>query len=320
MSSDSIHPPFTEALATLCYCLIHFVESLDAAMHSDVEKGFLDDRKWMVLKSQIWGLLAQLKCGINIDPIEMESKSESEEALSLAQSPEPRIVTSPPPESSPFSELLPQDLILPMLHTPTPEPESLVPVPPVLLPKKYKFGPKNINDGPGFRMMHKQWQVPVVLKNKFYLLMRNKHPLPSLFIKLFPLALLANKNRRAMLLTLIPEETTSVACKHGGFGKPVPKNVSPLTNGDLRPMGLLVPDQDFEDFIGCQGAFFKWDLAGKVGHFAIFVPETLLVTEIWCLLKNLGIIKDEALLDLEAQEAGSNEDLDAEENQPQDNE
>ncbi len=58
-----------------------------------------------------------------------------------------------------------------------------------------------------------------------------------------------------------------MARKRGGLGEPIPKNVSPLTNGDLRPMGLLIPDQDFGDFVGCQGAFFKRDLAGKVGHF-----------------------------------------------------
>ncbi|PBK91191.1 hypothetical protein ARMGADRAFT_1081970 [Armillaria gallica] len=164
-------------------------------------------------------------------------------------------------------------------------------------------------------------------------------------------------------------------------------------------MGLLVPDQDFGDFIGCQGAFFKRDLAGKVGHFmtepcdacrkarvqcrsvrsgsakcfrctihkhdcvvnncshvntleAVFMPETTLVTEIRGLLTNLvqesrqmndtddnipslfcanhldnielvselferGVVEGEALLDLEAQEAGSDEDSDAEEDQLQ---
>ncbi len=87
--------------------------------------------------------LSQLKCGINIDPIKMETDSESEEASSPAQSPEPRIVTPPPPVPSPFPEPSPQDLIPPMLHTLTLEPQSSTPVLPP--PKKYKFGPKIIN-------------------------------------------------------------------------------------------------------------------------------------------------------------------------------
>ncbi len=181
-SSLPLRPPFAEALATLRYCLLHPAESSDAAMHSDAwvrsvfvswrrlhtawvygEEGFLEDRKWMALENQIWGLLAQvnqdlvndccdeyndlvaeavspffpfrtfpadpelfqLKCGVNIEPIEMESESESEEA------------------PSPFPEPSPQALIPPMPHTPTPEPQSSTPVPPP--PKKYKFGPKTIN-------------------------------------------------------------------------------------------------------------------------------------------------------------------------------
>ncbi len=74
----------------------------------------------------------------------------------------------------------------------------------------------------------------------------------------------------------VKEETAVVVRKRGGLGEPVLKNARVVANEDLCPMGLLVPDQDFGDYIGCQGAFFKRELAGKVGHFVsslYFVSE-----------------------------------------------
>ncbi|PBK81627.1 hypothetical protein ARMGADRAFT_1091123 [Armillaria gallica] len=76
-----------------------------------------------------------------------------------APSPEAKIPTPPLPEPSPAPAPSPQDLIPPMPHTPTPEPRGSTPVPPPL--KKYKFGPRTINDGPGFGLRRKQVEVRV---------------------------------------------------------------------------------------------------------------------------------------------------------------
>ncbi len=81
----------------------------------------------------------------------MVTNSKFKKVSPPAQSSEPRILTPLPPEPSPVPELspvpkhspAPQDLIPPMPCILTPEPESLIPV--LLLPRKYKFGPKNIN-------------------------------------------------------------------------------------------------------------------------------------------------------------------------------
>ncbi|PBK89736.1 hypothetical protein ARMGADRAFT_1032841 [Armillaria gallica] len=203
-----------------------------------------------------------------------------------------------------------------------------------------------------------------------------------------------NKSKRVMPLLLVKEETAVMVCKRRGLGEPILKNAFVMASEDLCPMGLLVLDQDFRDYIGCQGAFFKRELAGKVGHFMsvpcnacskahaqchsvrsgsakcfwctihkhdcivknqpyvntlepVFVPETSLFTEIQGFLKSLhqegcqmnnsdgnipslflashldnielvselfekGVVEGEVLLDMEAEEAGSDEDLDAE--------
>ncbi|PBK87596.1 hypothetical protein ARMGADRAFT_1085621 [Armillaria gallica] len=355
-ASPPLHPPFAEALATLRYCLCHPAESSDASMHLDAwvhavfvswrrlhtawiygENGFMDDRKWMALESQIWGLLAQvnqdlvndccdkyndliaeaLKCGINIELIEMESESESEEVPPPAPSPEAKIPTPPLLEPSLAPVPSPQDLILPMPHTPTPEPRGSTPVPPP--PKKYKFGPRTINDGPGFGLRRKQVEVRVPrLPAGFHApppripLPPIHFPLPSPAPELSPAPPVASSSRLRNFIASdeeqaspskslrqalpspphltrqqkqkgrapdtpgsqlrgrprkIKEETVAVIRKHGGLGEPIPKNAHPLSLEDLRPMGLLVPDQDFGEYVGCQGAFFKRELAGKIGHF-----------------------------------------------------
>ncbi|KAK0224921.1 hypothetical protein EDD85DRAFT_959205 [Armillaria nabsnona] len=466
MSSSST--PFSEALTTLRYCLLYDAESSDVAMHSDAwvqtvfvawnrlhdawlhdEEGFLDEQEWFDMEGQLWIMLGRLdydwvndsceefnalaaevlKCGILIEPIEMESESESEEVLPPARSPEPRIPTPPAPELSPFPEPLPQDLIPPMPHTPTPEPQSSTPVLPP--PKKYKFGPENINDGPGFGMRHKQVeiQVPRLPAGSRAPPARIPLPLPS---PAPPIASSSRLHKRVLssdeeqaspskslrqaspphltreqkqkgrapatpapkTLTGHPrkvkEETAVVVRKRRGLGEPVPKNARVMANEDLRPMGLLIPDQDFRDYVGCQGTFFKRELAGKMSvpcdacskahaqcrsvrsgsvkcfrctihkHDCVvktqpyvntlepvFIPETPLVAEIRGFLKTLhqegcqmnnsdgnvpslflashldnielvselfekGVVEGEELLDLEAEEADSGEDLDAE--------
>ncbi|PBK94565.1 hypothetical protein ARMGADRAFT_1078414 [Armillaria gallica] len=426
-ASPPLHPPFAEVLATLCYCLLHPAESSDAAMHSDAwvcsvfvswrrlhtawiygEEGFLDDRKWMVLEGQIWGLLAQinqdlvndycdeyndlvaeaLKCGINIEPIEMETDSKSEKALSPAQSPEPRIVEVRVPWlPAGFCAPLPQ-VLSPPVHIPSPSPApDSSPAPPIASSShlhKHILSSDEEQSSPS----------------------KSLHPaLPS------PPCLTPEQKKKGPGSKLcghpckIKEETVAVICKCRGLGEPIPKNARAVTHEDLRPMGLLIPDQDFGDYIGCQGAFFKRELIGKVGHFMsvpcdacskarvqccsirsgsakcfrytihkhdcvvqnqsyvntlepVFVPEThkfrtfTLITEIRGLLKDLiaeshqmnntndnilslfqanhldnielvaelferGITEGEALLDLEAEEAGSDEDPEVEEDKLQ---
>ncbi|PBK89742.1 hypothetical protein ARMGADRAFT_1083198 [Armillaria gallica] len=447
--SSPLYPPFAEALAMLHYCLHHPTESLEAAMHSDAwvcavfvswhrlhtawiysEEGFMDDRKWMALESQIWGLLVQvnqnlindccdeyndlvveaLKCSINIEPIEMESKYESEEVPSPAQSPEPNIPTPPPPEQSPVPVPSPgpENLIPLMLHTPTPEPQSSTPVPPPL--KKYKFSPRTKH--PGFGLRHKQVEIQVPQLPTEFRAPPPQVPLPPIHFpsplpasESLPAPPIASSSRlRKQILSSdeeqaspskslhqaspspphltcqqkqkgctpdtsgsklhgcprkIKEEMVSVVRKCRGLGEPIPKNAHPLSLKDLHPMGLLVPDQDFREYIGCQGAFFKRELASKIGHFwlvmpvarltlsaivfnlnqsyvntlePVFVPKTrcqmndsdsnipslflanhLDNIELVSKLFKKGVKEGKELADLEAQEAPSDEDLDAEE-------
>ncbi|KAK0448484.1 uncharacterized protein EV420DRAFT_1647382 [Desarmillaria tabescens] len=65
----------------------------------------------------------------------------------------------------------------------------------------------------------------------------------------------------------IHEESASVTHKHGGLGEPIPKNAREIQSPDLRPIDLIIPDQDFGDYLGCQGTYFRCDIAHKFGHF-----------------------------------------------------
>ncbi len=77
MSSSST--PFSEALTTLCYCLLYDAKSSDVAMHSDAwvhavfvawnrlhdawlhdEEGFLDKQEWFDMEGQLWLMLGRL--------------------------------------------------------------------------------------------------------------------------------------------------------------------------------------------------------------------------------------------------------------------
>ncbi|KAK0214723.1 hypothetical protein EDD85DRAFT_798822 [Armillaria nabsnona] len=428
------------------------------------EEGFLEEQEWFDMEGQLWIMLGRLdydrindsckefnalaaealKCGILIKPMEMESESDSEAVPPSAQNlespplqnPESRLSTppAPEPEAAPVPKLSPgpQDMIPPMPHTLTPESESSLPVAPP--PKKYKFGPQNINDGPSFGLRCKQVEIQVpLLPTEFHapsaripspspsppvasssrlckrvLSSDEEQASPSKFRRQAPSPPHLTREQKQKghapaplapkTLTGRPrkvkEETAVVVCKRGGLGEPVPKNARVVASEDLCPMGLLVPDQDFGDYVGCQGAFFKRELAGKVGHFMsvpcnacskahaqccsvrsgsakcfrctihkhdcvvknqpyvntlepVFVPETPLVTEIQGFLKRLcqegrqmnnsdsnipslflashldnielvselfkkGVVEGEVLLDMEAEEAGSDEDLDME--------
>ncbi|KAK0184538.1 hypothetical protein F5146DRAFT_1145387 [Armillaria mellea] len=65
----------------------------------------------------------------------------------------------------------------------------------------------------------------------------------------------------------VPEEKDAPVPRCSGYGEPIPKHAREVSNPVLLPISLLVPDQDFGDFIGCQGAYFKCSLGEKVGHF-----------------------------------------------------
>ncbi|KAK0440205.1 uncharacterized protein EV420DRAFT_1650605 [Desarmillaria tabescens] len=65
----------------------------------------------------------------------------------------------------------------------------------------------------------------------------------------------------------IREESASMTHKRGGLGEPIPKNAREIQSPDLRPIDLIIPDQDFDDYVGCQGAYFRRDIAHKFGHF-----------------------------------------------------
>ncbi|PBK58303.1 hypothetical protein ARMSODRAFT_983958 [Armillaria solidipes] len=345
MSSSSARLPFSEALTTLHFCLLHEAESSDAAMHSDAwvrsvyvawnrlhlawmhdEEGFMEEEEWFEWEGQLWMMLGRvncdlvedsceefnalvaeaLKCGINIELIEMESSSQSEVAI---PPPPPPVVRAPSPVQIPEPLPVPvpspavQDLIPPMPHTPTPKPESSVPAPLPPPPVKYKFGPKCINDGPGFGSRHKKVEVlvprlttevrapapsptpppiagPSRLRKRVLSSDEDQAPSPKRprQTQSPPRLTRAQKqkgravdNPESKLRTGRPrkvtDETVTIVRKRGGLGEPVPKNARIVANEDLRPMGLLIPDQDFGDYVGCQGAFFKRELAGKVGHF-----------------------------------------------------
>ncbi|KAG7449165.1 uncharacterized protein BT62DRAFT_917789 [Guyanagaster necrorhizus] len=74
--------------------------------------------------------------------------------------------------------------------------------------------------------------------------------------------------------------------------KPISKSFREIQLRDLKPMDLLVPDQDFGAFVRCKGTYFKQELADKIGYFIskacdayeranpIFISELSVVTKI----------------------------------------
>ncbi|KAK0502117.1 hypothetical protein EDD18DRAFT_1100608 [Armillaria luteobubalina] len=55
----------------------------------------------------------------------------------------------------------------------------------------------------------------------------------------------------------------------GGLREPTPKDVVEVADPALMPLGLLIPDKDYGDFVGCDGHYFHWELGDLVGHFMI---------------------------------------------------
>ncbi|KAK0225750.1 hypothetical protein IW262DRAFT_1456998 [Armillaria fumosa] len=54
--------------------------------------------------------------------------------------------------------------------------------------------------------------------------------------------------------------------RRGGLGEPIPKNAVEVADPHLQPTGLLVPDKDFGDYVGCNDFYFARPLGELVGH------------------------------------------------------
>ncbi|KAK0471044.1 hypothetical protein IW261DRAFT_1572421 [Armillaria novae-zelandiae] len=53
----------------------------------------------------------------------------------------------------------------------------------------------------------------------------------------------------------------------GGLGEKTPKDAVEVEDPALMPLGLLVPDKDYGDFIGCDSHYFCCSLGDLIGHF-----------------------------------------------------
>ncbi|KAK0215019.1 hypothetical protein IW262DRAFT_1465814 [Armillaria fumosa] len=63
----------------------------------------------------------------------------------------------------------------------------------------------------------------------------------------------------------IRDEKPVFKCR-GGLGEPIPKNAMEVAESRLQPIGLLVPDKDFGDYVSCNGFYFMRPLGELVGH------------------------------------------------------
>ncbi|KAK0487166.1 hypothetical protein IW261DRAFT_1558151 [Armillaria novae-zelandiae] len=55
----------------------------------------------------------------------------------------------------------------------------------------------------------------------------------------------------------------------GGLGEKTPEDAVELEDPALMLLGLLVPDKDYGDFVGCDSHYFRCSLGDLVGHFAL---------------------------------------------------
>ncbi|KAK0224041.1 hypothetical protein IW262DRAFT_1295700 [Armillaria fumosa] len=95
----------------------------------------------------------------------------------------------------------------------------------------------------------------------------------------------------------------------GGLREPIPKNAMEVVESRLQPIGLLVSDKDFGDYMSCNGFYFARPLGELVGHLMqescdtchcveqVFDPSTALADSI---SHDLKVLLDNAnkLLDL----------------------
>ncbi|KAK0465722.1 hypothetical protein IW261DRAFT_1574873 [Armillaria novae-zelandiae] len=60
----------------------------------------------------------------------------------------------------------------------------------------------------------------------------------------------------------------------GSLGEKTPEDAVEVEDPALMPLGLLVPDKDYGDFIGCDGHYFRHSLGDLVGHFMVEPCDT----------------------------------------------
>ncbi|KAK0472634.1 hypothetical protein IW261DRAFT_1570723 [Armillaria novae-zelandiae] len=79
------------------------------------------------------------------------------------------------------------------------------------------------------------------------------------------LACITTKQGRSLAVT---KDVCKVAVK-GGLGEKTPEDAVEVEDPALMPLGLLVPDKDYGDFVGCDGHYFRHSLGDLVGHFMV---------------------------------------------------
>ncbi len=65
----------------------------------------------------------------------------------------------------------------------------------------------------------------------------------------------------------IVEKTTAKI--PGGFGEPVPTNLVPAEPQDLTPIGLVIVDVDYGNYVSSQGFLWRKDVAKHVAHVVV---------------------------------------------------
>ncbi|KAK0186023.1 hypothetical protein F5146DRAFT_1143595 [Armillaria mellea] len=352
---SSLHDcPFADALWVFGYCISHPAESNDSAMHTDAwvreafvaweslnhswlmeEPGFVLDQVWADMQMYLW---------FAVDDLDWSQVHHSiwEFNLLVAEAFKSDVVIAPLVLDMPSPMVQPSPLLLLTPHhvgpwrmpsddhsLPTTSPDVCSPI---TSPSQPMHVISSVEDDaedlePAHKRLHhgpSPPRIPSKEKGKGHTVSAPSQKLHT--------------GRPHKL----PEATARVAIKQGGFGEPIPKNAREISCGDLRPIGLMVPDQDFGDFVGCKGALFKREVANKVSH---FMSIASLVTEICGLLHCLrqdackmndmednipslfcvshldtielvsslfenGVVED--FVDLEAEEAAEDEDLEGE--------
>ncbi|KAK0485620.1 hypothetical protein IW261DRAFT_1559026 [Armillaria novae-zelandiae] len=79
------------------------------------------------------------------------------------------------------------------------------------------------------------------------------------------LARITTKQGRSLAVT---KDVCKVAVK-GGLGEKTPEDVVEVEDPALMPLGLLVPDKDYGDFVGCDSHYFHCSLGDLIGHFMV---------------------------------------------------
>ncbi|KAK0188738.1 hypothetical protein F5146DRAFT_1140280 [Armillaria mellea] len=271
--------PFADALWVFGYCISHPAESNDSAMHTDAwvweafvaweslnhswlmeEPGFIPDQVWADMQMYLW---------FAVDDLDQSQVHHSirEFNLLVVEAFKSDVVIAPLVLDMPASESTP---LLPLLLTPhreglwrMPSDDHSLPTasPDVCSPVTGPSQPMHVistveDDDEDLEPARKRLRhgpspphIPSKEKGK-----GRAVSAPS-------------QKLRTGRPFKFPEEVALPQIKRGGFGEPIPKNIRDIPRGDLMPIGLVVPDQDFGDFVGCKGTLFKRSVACKVGHF-----------------------------------------------------